>query len=353
MFSYWDQADPLFDVITHKWMHVAHTYDSRPYEEEDAARIFRGLVITLDKLHSADILHGNLAPDNILVDLNDIDKVYLPDLRWAEKCNDGEKVSKQRGHAGFAAPEQLLESRSATVAFDKSADMWSLGVIMYQILCGYPPFAGDGRDAIKNVQSAKYSFPENEWRFISDGAMDIIKRKLLRKDPAQRCTVADLLKDEWVSGEYFRVMNKNVSEAFQTAATGQLSGTARRLRLHNSKKKFRSGIRAILAENALEALLAGLEKEKVLVSIGQSYNQEKLQTLYDTFQKQAAGEAKRDAKKGLEGISAIKASTKVISKTGFCAVVMKMFPELANNAAAAEDLYNNFKSDEIDQVRQS
>jgi serine/threonine protein kinase len=101
VFSYWDQADPLFDVITHKWMHVAHTYDSRPYEEEDAARIFRGLVITLDKLHSADILHGNLAPDNILVDLNDIDKVYLPDLRWAEKCNDGEKVSKQRGHAGF------------------------------------------------------------------------------------------------------------------------------------------------------------------------------------------------------------------------------------------------------------
>ena len=150
----------------------------------------------------------------------------------------------------------------------------------YQILCGSPPFAGDGRDAIQNVQSGRYSFPEAEWRFISDSAMDLIKRMLLRKDPTQRCTTADLLNHDWVSGEYFRVLKANVDGAFDTAATGQLSGTARRLRLHNSKRKFRSGIRAIMAENALEGLLAGLEKEKVLVSIGQSYDAEKLKKLY-------------------------------------------------------------------------
>lgn len=310
-------------------MHVAHTHDSRPYEEEDAARIFRGIVRSVDKLHSADMLHGNLSPDTVLVSLNDIDQCYLPDLRWAEVCGEGQKVAKQRGHPGFAAPEQLVESRSATVAFDKSADVWSLGVIMYHILCGYAPFPGDGREAIKNTQSGKYRFPENEWRFISDAAMDLIKRKLLRKDPAQRCTVKELLEDDWVSGEYFTALKKNVDDAFQTTAT--LSGTARRLRSHNAKRKFRSGIRALMAENALESLLAGLEKEKVLVSIGQSYDEKQLQALYDTFQKQAGGEAKRDAKKGLDGVSAIKASSKVISKAGFCTVLMKKFPELANN----------------------
>ena len=64
-------------VITHKWMHVAHTFDSRPYEEEDAARIFRGIVRSLDQLHSAGMLHGNLSPDTVLVDLNDIDRCSL------------------------------------------------------------------------------------------------------------------------------------------------------------------------------------------------------------------------------------------------------------------------------------
>lgn len=377
MFTYWDQTDPLFDVITHKWMHVAHTHDSRPYEEEDAARIVRGILQSLDELHSADMMHGNLSPDTILVDLNDIDICYFADLRWAETCGDGETVTQQRGHPGFAAPEQLVQSRSEAVAFDKRADVWSVGVLMYQVLCGYPPFPGDGLDAIKNTQAGKYSFPEAEWRYISDAAMDLIKRKLLRKDPAQRCTVKELLDDDWVTGEYFRVMKKNLDDAFKPTA---LSGTARRLRSHNAKRKFRSGIRALIAENALESLLAGLEKEKVLLSIGESYDETQLQALYATFQKQAGGEAKRDAKKGLEGVSAIKASSKVISKAGFCAVLVKKFPELANNTvrrarstcvlcvegnlvvllrlmhvscaqAAAEKLYDQFKSDEIAQVR--
>ena len=267
--------------------------------------------------------------DHVLVDLNDIDLCYLPDLRWAQKCRDGEKVTGQRGFPGFAAPEQLVESRSATVAFDKSADIWSLGVIMYTILCGYPPFPGDVLAAIKNTQSGKYQFPEKEWRFISDAAMDIIKRKLLRKDPAQRCTIQELLEDDWVNGEYFRIMKENVVASFKTAAA--LSGTARRLRTHNAKRKFRSGIRALMAENALESLLAGLEKEKVLLNLGQLYNEQQLQALYDTFQKQAGGEAKRDAKKGMDRISVIKTSSKVISKAGFCAVLTKKFPEIANN----------------------
>ena len=77
------RVEPLFDVITHKWMHVAHTFDSRPYEEEDAARIFRSIVTAVARLHSVNIVHGNLAPDHILLDMDDDTKVYLPDLRWA------------------------------------------------------------------------------------------------------------------------------------------------------------------------------------------------------------------------------------------------------------------------------
>ena len=158
------RVEPLFDVITHKWMHVAHTFDSRPYEEEDAARIFRSIVTAVARLHSVNIVHGNLAPDHILLDMDDDTKVYLPDLRWAGQITVESGVTQplcfQRGTPGYASPEQLHAQRSEAVRFDKEADVWSLGIILYMLLCGYPPFPGDGAEAIANVQSGKYSFPE-------------------------------------------------------------------------------------------------------------------------------------------------------------------------------------------------
>ena len=136
--------EPLFDVITHKWMHVAHTFDSRPYEEEDAARIFRSIVTAVARLHSVNIVHGNLAPDHILLDMDDDTKVYLPDLRWAGQITVESGVTQplcfQRGTPGYASPEQLHAQRSEAVRFDKEADVWSLGIILYGSLLWRPLF---------------------------------------------------------------------------------------------------------------------------------------------------------------------------------------------------------------------
>ena len=130
--------------------------------------------------------------------------VYLPELGWAQNLSSAHsggaemtttasKCLHQCGTPGYAAPEQLKES-GQPVAFDTAADIWSLGIILFQLLCGYPPFHGTGNSkeriaTIQAVQAGKIRFPEKEWRFVSDEAMDLIKRRLLRKNPDARATI--------------------------------------------------------------------------------------------------------------------------------------------------------------------
>ena len=143
----------------------------------------------------------------------------------------------------------------------------------------------------------------------------------------QRYTCEQLLADPWVSGEHFRIVKDRAESAAHAAeehvAAGSLGGAARRMRLHNAKRKFRRGIRAIMAANLLSHLLAGLEKEKVLVSIGQVYDEARLRELYEVFGQRAAAESHDDEREGFFDVAALKASTKVLSKEGFCAVLMR------------------------------
>ena len=89
-----------------------------------------------------------------------------------------------------------------------------------------------------------------------------------------------------------------IRHQFDINSTGSLGGAARRMRLHNAKRKFRRGIRAIMAANLLSHLLAGLEKEKVLVSIGQVYDEARLRELYEVFGQRAAAESHDDEREG-------------------------------------------------------
>lgn len=75
--------------------------------------------------------------------------------------------------------------------------MWSCGIILYVLLCGFPPFYADNDpDLFELIQEAEYEFPDPYWTNISDEAKDLV-RKLLMKDQNERFTAKQALEHEW------------------------------------------------------------------------------------------------------------------------------------------------------------
>lgn len=118
------------------------------------------------------------------------------------------------GSAEFMAPEVVsLFAGSAAAHYDKRCDLWSLGVIAYILLCGYPPFrANCGADCgwergencracqellFTSIQEGRYSFPEEEWAAISEEAKDLI-RQLLVREASHRLSAERVLQHRWL-----------------------------------------------------------------------------------------------------------------------------------------------------------
>ncbi|RXG72944.1 MAP kinase-interacting serine/threonine-protein kinase 1 [Armadillidium vulgare] len=118
------------------------------------------------------------------------------------------------GSAEFMAPEVVEGFISEDAGpYDKRCDLWSLGVVAYILLCGYPPFCGNcGEDCgwergeacpkcqdllFNSIQNGSYDFPDPEWSRISNEAKDLIA-KLLVKDANQRYTAQMVLEHKWI-----------------------------------------------------------------------------------------------------------------------------------------------------------
>ena len=89
--------------------------------------------------HERSICHRDLKPENLLVDDQDNDQIKIIDFGTAQEFDPDEKMSQLFGTAYYIAPEILLSKK-----YDEKCDLWSIGVIMYILLTGMPPF--DGKD---------------------------------------------------------------------------------------------------------------------------------------------------------------------------------------------------------------
>ena len=108
------------------------------------------------------------------------------------------------------APEVLGPQK-----YNKSCDMWSLGVIMYILLCGYPPFYSQQNRRIssgmkRRIREGEFEFPKKHWENVSEDSKALI-RGLLNTDPKERLTIDQVIKHDWI--------NKEFSKAPQTPLT--------------------------------------------------------------------------------------------------------------------------------------
>ncbi|KAG0429292.1 hypothetical protein HPB47_023786 [Ixodes persulcatus] len=161
------------------------------FTEREAAEIIRDICKAVAHLHRMNIAHRDLKPDDSAV-------LKLTDFGFAKETTNFNSLQTPCYTPYYVAPEVLGPER-----YDKSCDMWSLGVIMYILLCGFPPFYSNHGLAIspgmkKRIRAGQYDFPNPEWKNVSQDAKDLI-RGLLRTDPSQRLNIEEVLANKWIA----------------------------------------------------------------------------------------------------------------------------------------------------------
>lgn len=180
------------------------------YSEKDAADLIYQIASVVSYLHKKGIVHRDLKPENLLLEDESAAKLKLCDFGLADKFKVGEKMRCIVGSPTYMAPE-ILEG----TGYDNSVDLYSIGVIMYILLCGYPPF--EPEEGIIELE-----FPSPEWDTISSDVKEIIT-KLLDNDGSKRLTAEQLLNHPWVSGD--------------KASKKALTGTIRTMSVYNTVRR--------------------------------------------------------------------------------------------------------------------
>merc|ERR1719295_249003 len=167
----------------------------KTFSEKEAAHVVRKVAEGLDHVHSAKIVHRDLKPDNLMyLDNSPNSNIMLIDFGLAGDAKDG-PLSTPCGTAHYVAPEVLV-----SMPYGSKSDMWSLGVIIYMLLCGFPPFfdaQGNQKRLYKLIKLGKYRFPPPYWDYVSENAKDLV-RSLLVLDPEKRFSAEQTLAHQWL-----------------------------------------------------------------------------------------------------------------------------------------------------------
>jgi len=215
------------------------------YTEKDAAFVMGTLCNALDYLHKLRIVHRDLKPENILLaekpSPGKEPQIKVADFGLARLISDKDMMKTACGTPGYVAPEVLKNK-----GYDSGAvDLWSAGVILYILLCGFPPFYEEELPALfDQILKARYDFPSPWWDQISggkgkgDGAKDLV-RSCLVVDPVKRYTAAQVLAHPWIKGNApDTAIDLNNLRKFQ--ATRKLKAAAAKIMAMKNKSNLAS-----------------------------------------------------------------------------------------------------------------
>lgn len=166
------------------------------YTERDASNALRSILEAVAYLHDLGIVHRDLKPENLLYETEDEDaRLMISDFGLSRAVEDG-IMDTACGTPGYVAPEVLKQK-----PYGPAVDCWSIGVIAYILLCGYPPFYDeDDSNLFAQIMDAEYEFDSPYWDEISESAKDLVGH-LMELDPVKRFTCKEALIHPWISGE--------------------------------------------------------------------------------------------------------------------------------------------------------
>jgi len=212
--------------------------DRGNYSEKDAAKVMMQLCDALAYMHEKEVVHRDLKPENILLSNREPNApIKVADFGLARVVSNKDMMKTACGTPGYVAPE-VLQNKGYTGG---AIDMWSTGVILYILLCGFPPFYEEELPALfEQIMKARYDFPSPWWDNISNEAKGLVKG-MLTVDPKKRLTAKQVYSNEWVGGK---------------ASDAALPGVGGNLKKYNATRKLKKAAQGIMAA-AKVAKMAG------------------------------------------------------------------------------------------------
>ncbi|XP_073990437.1 calcium/calmodulin-dependent protein kinase I isoform X2 [Rhodnius prolixus] len=225
------------------------------YTEKDASDLIRQVLEAVNYMHEQGVVHRDLKPENLLYYSPDEDsKIMISDFGLS-KMEDSGIMATACGTPGYVAPEVLAQK-----PYGKAVDVWSIGVISYILLCGYPPFY-DENDAnlFAQILKGEFEFDSPYWDDISDYAKDFI-RQLMCVDVSKRFSCRQALQHPWISGN--AASNKNIH--------GTVS---EQLKKNFAKSKWKQAYHATTVIRQMQRMALGTNQAGVqTTSLNQPYN---------------------------------------------------------------------------------
>lgn len=218
----------LFDRIVEKTF----------YSEKEARDLVHILLGAIQYCHDKNVVHRDLKPENLLLmSATDDASIKLADFGFAKKVSmDTAGLVTTCGTPGYVAPE-ILEGES----YGKPVDIWSIGIITYILLAGYPPFHDDSQPILfRKIRKGKYQFDSPYWDNVSQDAKDFIGRMLV-VDPTKRASAGELLQHKWITGD--------------DVANAPLTSALTELRRFHARKKFKAAVHSVQTTISLNRAL--------------------------------------------------------------------------------------------------
>lgn len=171
------QGGELFELIV----------QNQRLKEKEACKYFQELISGINYIHQLGICHRDLKPENLLVDYDKSLKIV--DFGLSNLYEQGDKLKTACGSPCYAAPEMIAgKSYNGLMS-----DLWSCGVVLYAMLCGYLPYEDQKTsDLYKKILNADYNLPD----FLSEEARSMIGQIFIT-EPAHRINIEQIRQHPW------------------------------------------------------------------------------------------------------------------------------------------------------------